>query len=108
MVGGAEPLSLADARARLNEVVHSPVRFTLLAALSTVDDATYQVLKDELDISYALLSKHAAILEEHGYLDVQKSFLAKKPQTVFRLTRAGRKAYKDHLAAIEEIKRGLR
>lgn len=96
-------MSLAEARGRLNEVVHSPVRFTLMAALSTVDDATYQVLKDELGVSYALLSKHAAILEEHGYLEVHKSFLAKKPQTVFRLTRVGRKAYKDHVAALQEI-----
>ena len=101
-------MSLGEARARLDDVVHSPVRFTIMAALSTVDDATYQVLKDELDVSYALLSKHAAILEERGYLEVHKSFLAKKPQTVFRLTRAGRTAYKDHVAALAEIQRGLR
>lgn len=101
-------MTLGAARARLDDVVHSPVRFTIMAALATVDDATYQVLKDELDVSYALLSKHASILEEHGYLEVRKSFLAKKPQTVFRLTRAGRRAYKGHIDALEEIKRGLR
>lgn len=92
---------------RLNDVVRSPVRFTIMAALSTVDDATYQVLKEELETSYALLSKHAAILEEHGYLEVHKSFLAKKPQTVFRLTRVGRKAFQNHVAALNEIQRGL-
>lgn len=101
-------MSLGEARGRLNDVVHSPVRFTIMAALSTVDDATYQILKEELEVSYALLSKHAAILEEHGYLEVRKSFLAKKPQTVFRLTRAGRNAYKDHVSALQEIQRGLR
>lgn len=78
-----------------------------MAALSTVDDATYQVLKEELETSYALLSKHAGILEEHGYLEVHKSFLAKKPQTVFRLTRVGRKAFQNHVAALNEIQRGL-
>ncbi|WP_157359046.1 winged helix-turn-helix domain-containing protein [Arthrobacter sp. Soil782] len=93
---------------RLNDVVNSPVRFTIMAALATVDDATYQVLKEELETSYALLSKHAAILEERGYLEVHKSFLAKKPQTVFRLTNAGRRAFEDHVAALEEIQRGFR
>lgn len=60
--------------------MHSPVRFTLMAALAIVDDASYQVLKKELDVSYALLSKHAAILEEQGLIELKKSFLGKKPK----------------------------
>lgn len=101
-------MSLGEAMSRIDDVIHSPVRFTIMAALSSVDDATYQVLKEELGISYALLSKHAAILEDHGYLEAQKSFLAKKPQTVFRLTRAGRKAFHAHTMALRDIQRGLR
>ncbi|GAA4886099.1 winged helix-turn-helix domain-containing protein [Serinicoccus chungangensis] len=92
---------------RLDDVVHSPVRFTIMAALSTVDDATYQILKQELDVSYALLSKHAGILEDHGYLRVHKSFLAKKPQTVFALTPQGRQAFNHHVQALDEIRHGL-
>lgn len=100
-------MSLGAAMGRLDDVVHSPVRFTIMAALSTVDDATYQVLKQELGVSYALLSKHAAILEGHGYLRVHKSFLAKKPQTVFTLTPNGRKAFTQHVQALDEIRHGL-
>ncbi|KUG54472.1 hypothetical protein AVL62_04515 [Serinicoccus chungangensis] len=100
-------MSLGAAMGRLDDVVHSPVRFTIMAALSTVDDATYQVLKQELGISYALLSKHAAILEDHGYLKAHKSFLVKKPQTVFTLTPRGRKAFTRHVQALDEIRRGL-
>lgn len=93
---------------RLDEVVHSPVRFAIMAALASVDDATYQALKEELGASYALLSKHATILEDKGYLEINKSFLGKKPHTVFRLTRAGRKAYRDHTTALQDLQRGLR
>ncbi|MHA7272709.1 winged helix-turn-helix domain-containing protein [Arthrobacter sp. TMT4-20] len=93
---------------RLDEVVHSPVRFAIMAALASVDDATYQALKDELGTSYALLSKHATILEDKGYLEINKSFLGKKPHTVFRLTKAGRKAYRDHTTALKDLQRGLR
>ncbi|MBP2217355.1 transcriptional regulator [Arthrobacter sp. CAN_C5] len=46
--------------------------------------------------------------EEQGYLEAQKSFLAKKPQTVFRLTRRGRTAFRDHTTALRDIQRGLR
>lgn len=101
-------MTLGESRARLDDLVHSPVRFTMMAALASVDDATYQVLKDELGVSYALLSKHAAILEEHELIEIKKSFLGKKPQTVFRLTRKGRKAFKEHVSALEEILKGLR
>lgn len=101
-------MSLGDALRQLNDTIHSPVRFALMSALASVDDASYQSLKTELNITYGLLSKHAAILEEAGYVDITKSFLAKKPQTTFRLTRLGRKAYKEHVRALDELRKGLR
>ena len=79
-----------------------------MAALTSVDDATYQSLRKELGTSYALLSKHATILEDHGYLETNKSFLAKKPHTVLRPRRAGRKAFHDHTTALKDLQRGLR
>lgn len=101
-------MSLGEAMNDLNDVVHSPVRFAIMAGLASVDDATYQVLKEELGVSYALLTKHATILEDHGYLEIHKSFLAKKPQTVFRLTRLGRNAFADHVAALRRLQIGFR
>ena len=88
--------------------MHSPVRLTLMSALASVDSADYQTLKDELDVSYALLSKHASILEEAGYVAVTKSFDRKTPRTTYRLTRVGRAAHATHLAALDRIVRGLR
>ncbi|WP_196868089.1 transcriptional regulator [Arthrobacter sp. CAN_A212] len=41
-------------------------------------------------------------------MEAQKSFLAKKPQTVFRLTSRGRTAFRDQTTALSEIQRGLR
>ncbi len=100
-------MTLAAARQSLDDVVHSPVRLTIMCALASVDSADYQTLKDALDVSYALLSKHAAILEDAGYLMSEKTFRGKTPQTHFRLTRAGRAALAAHLDALDEIVRGL-
>lgn len=100
-------MSLASARLALDDRVHSPVRFALMSALNSVDQADYQTVRDALDVSYALLTKHATILEEAGYLRVRKDFVAKTPRTQYSLTGRGRRAYAAHLAAIDELVRGL-
>lgn len=100
-------MSLATARAALDDVIHSPVRLTLMCALASVDSADYQTLRAEMDVSYALLSKHAAILERAGYLAVTKAFDDRTPQTHYRLTGRGRRALTAYLAALDEIVLGL-
>lgn len=44
---------------------------------------------------------------EAGYLRVRKEFVGKIPQTHYSLTGRGRRAYAAHLAAIDELVRGL-
>lgn len=100
-------MSLAEARASLDDVIHSPVRLTLMCALASVDSADYQTLRAEMDVSYALLSKHTAILERAGHLHVTKVFEGRTPQTHYRLTSTGRRALTAYLAALDEIVRGL-
>ena len=78
-----------------------------MSALNSVDRADYQTIKASLGLSYALLTKHATILERAGYLRVIKEFSAKTPQTNYSLTRTGRAAYNAHLAALDELVAGL-
>lgn len=100
-------VGLAEAREALDDVIHSPVRLTLMSALASVDSVDYQTLRQEMGVSYALLSKHAAILERAGYLKVTKQFDDRTPTTRYRLTRAGRAAHTAYLAALDEVVRGL-
>ncbi|MBW3085354.1 hypothetical protein KEM60_01551 [Austwickia sp. TVS 96-490-7B] len=98
---------LASARHRLDEVIHSPVRFAVMCALNSVDAADNATLREQLDLSYSLLGKHAAILHEVGYLRIDKSFLGTTACTSYRLTRLGRRALHDHLEALDVLVRGL-
>lgn len=107
MSAARAPLTLAEARAALDDLVHSPVRLTLMSALASVDSADYQTLRVQMDVSYALLTKHATILEEAGYLTVSKSFVGRTARTTYRLTRKGRSAYRTHVAALDRIVQGL-
>lgn len=100
-------MGLAAAREALDDLIHSPVRLTLMSALASVESADYQTLRQEMGVSYALLSKHATILENAGYLAVSKQFDGRTPTTRYRLTRRGRAAHTAYLAALDEIVRGL-
>ena len=100
-------MSLERALQALDDLVHSPVRFALMSALNSVDQADYQTIKQSLGLSYALLTKHATILEHAGYLRTIKEFAAKTPRTSYALTAKGRSAYTAHLAALDELVGGL-
>lgn len=96
-------MSPANFRDDLDDLVHSPVRFSLLASLANVDSADYQSLKEALDVSYALLSKHAALLDDAGYIRIQKKSAGRTRQTRYRMTTKGRLAFEKHVKALERI-----
>lgn len=100
-------MNLEEARIALNDTIHSPVRLVLMAALNSVDSADYQSLREELGVSYSLLSKHAAILEQAGYLKISKAFDGRTPITHLNLTRDGRQAFQSYLSALDRLVRGL-
>lgn len=91
------------ARHRLDEVIHAPVRFSIIAALATVDEADFATVRDAVEVSDSVLSKQVATLEGAGYVKVRKGYVGKRPRTWVSLTRAGRTAYAQHLAALREI-----
>ncbi|MFZ5552733.1 MAG: transcriptional regulator [Bacteroidota bacterium] len=47
-----------------------------------------------------------AALEKSGYIEVKKQFIGRKPQTTYRATRQGKKAFTDHLDALEQFLKG--
>ena len=96
-------LSHEHARWRLDEVIHHPVRFSIMAALHSVDEAEFATVRDTVQISDSVLSKQASTLAGSGYVKFRKGYVGVRPRTWLSLTRAGRRAYERHLAALREI-----
>jgi hypothetical protein len=42
-------------------------------------------------------------MEQAGYVQIRKGFVGKRPRTSARLTPAGRAAFDQHVAALQEI-----
>ena len=96
----------SHARHRLDDVIHAPVRFSIVATLAGVDEAEFALIRDEGEVSDSVLSKQVSTLEQAGYVKVRKGYVGKRPRIWLSLTRAGRSAYTGHLAALREIAGG--
>ncbi len=95
------------ARHRLDEIIHAPVRLSIVAALAQVDEAEFAHVRDTVEVSDSVLSKQATQLEAAGYVKIRKGYVGKRPRTWLSLTPAGRTAYTGHLDALRAIAEGL-
>ncbi len=92
--------------AELNEIIHQPVRLRIMAALmalSPADEVDFNYLRDLLDVTDGNLGAHLRKLEEAGYITVNKLFIERKPRTFISASAKGRRAFKEHVAALESI-----
>jgi DNA-binding MarR family transcriptional regulator len=96
-VTGAHP------RHHLDPVIHAPIRLSIMAYLSEVDRAEFGLVRDSVELTAPALSKQVSMLEEVGYVRVDKGYVGKRPRTWLSLTRAGGAALTAHLAALRAI-----
>jgi len=90
-------------RTRLDDLVHQPVRFSLMAALAKAEELEFRFLRDTLGVSDSVLSRQASTLEEAGYVNIRKGFVGKRPRTWLSVTVIGRKTFEEHVQALREI-----
>ena len=90
-------------KARLNTVIHAPNRLQICAFLMPLQEAEFQVLRDELDVSDSVLSKHLKQLEEAGYVTFRKGAVNGRQRMWASLTKAGRKAFSAHVEELTRI-----
>ena len=99
-------MSTAHARHQLDEIIHAPTRFSIVAALAFTDKAEFAAVRDAVEISDSTLSKQASALEQAGYVKVTKGYVGKRPRTWLSLTPTGREAFTRHLEALRCIAEG--
>ncbi|MBM2616625.1 transcriptional regulator [Actinoplanes sp. LDG1-06] len=90
-------------RHRLDPVIHSPIRLSIVACLAAADKAEFAFVRDTVEVSDSVLSRQVTLLAEAGYVNARKGYVGKRPRTWLSLTAAGREAYGKHLAALTAI-----
>jgi DNA-binding HxlR family transcriptional regulator len=87
----------------LNPVIHGKLRLALLSLLSSVDEAEFTWLRTKTGSTDGNLGAQLMKLEEAGYLAVEKKFVHRKPQTLYRMTEVGRQALTDYVQALKQL-----
>lgn len=87
----------------IDDVIHGRVRLAVMAYLSGAAAADFNELKAKVGGTDGNLSVHLRKLEEAGYIEVEKRFLGRKPQTICRLSDRGRDAWLRYIARLEQL-----
>ncbi len=87
----------------LNKAFENRVRLGIMSALLVNDSINFKELKRLLDVTDGNLASHIKALEKKEYITFEKSFIDRKPNTTYSITKLGRLAFKKHVAAIENL-----
>jgi DNA-binding MarR family transcriptional regulator len=91
----------------LDPHIHPPARLQLVTMLTAVSEAEFATLRDSLDVSDSVLSKHVSTLAAVGYVSSRKGTRAGRRTTWVALTPAGRRALRSHVAALRALIAGV-
>lgn len=87
----------------LNPVIHGKLRLALLSLLAGVDEADFTWLRSRTGSTDGNLGAQLVKLEEAGYVAVEKRFVHRKPQTLYRMTESGRAALTEYVQALRQM-----
>ncbi|MBK7427195.1 MAG: transcriptional regulator [Saprospiraceae bacterium] len=87
----------------LHKAFESRIRLGIMSALAVNDTLDFNALKEYLDLTDGNLASHLKGLEKEAFIDVKKSFIGRKPNTTYFMTKAGKIAFDAHLKALEKL-----
>jgi len=88
----------------LDRVIHEKARLGILTSLLThAAGLLFSDLKSLCALTDGNLSRHLQILQEAGLVEVWKGFKGKRPQTLCRITAAGRARFREYLNILEHV-----
>ena len=87
----------------LNKEFESRVRLGIMSVLMVNEWVDFTEMKTLLEITDGNLASHSTALEKSDYIEVKKEFVGKKPRTSYRATASGKKAFDEHLTALEKL-----
>ncbi len=82
---------------KVDRLIHEPARLAIMALLYGTKEADFLFILRQTGLTKGNLSVHLSKLEEAGYIEIEKRFVGKKPQTLCRLTPKGQRAFERYL-----------
>lgn len=90
-----------------HKAFESRIRLGIMSALAVNEKLSFTELKEYLDLTDGNLASHVKALEKDGFINMNKSFVDRKPHTSYFITKAGVNAFNEHLKALENLIRKI-
>ena len=87
----------------LNKAFESRVRLGIMSILMVNETVDFASIKEQLQLTDGNIASHITALEKLDYIQITKQFIGKKPNTSYSATPAGKKAFSEHLDALEKL-----
>ena len=87
----------------INKAFDHRIRLGIMSVLMVNESADFSTLKELLGVTDGNLASHAKALESEAYIIVEKQFIGRKPNTSYIATKEGKKAFQEHIEALEKL-----
>ena len=91
----------------IDKLIHEPARLKILAQLYVIDSADFIFIMRQTGLTQGNVSAHLNKLEAAEYIEIQKGYVGKRPQTMIFMTKKGRKAFSQYIKQMREVFDGL-
>ncbi len=87
----------------LHKAFENRVRLGIMSVLTIQESLDFNALKEYLKVTDGNLASHLKALEKENFIRVEKSFIGRKPNTKYFITKEGKKAFEKHIEALEKL-----
>lgn len=87
----------------INKAFDHRIRLGIMSILMVNESADFNRLKELLGVTDGNLASHTKALESENYIQIEKQFIGKKPNTKYSATKIGKNAFKEHIDALEKL-----
>jgi DNA-binding MarR family transcriptional regulator len=88
---------------QFDELIHPSTRLSIAAILASTDWVDFSFVRDQLGLSDSALSKQFSVLEDAGYVTIERPVTERRRRVRVRFTNAGRRAFEGHVAALQAV-----
>lgn len=92
----------------INKAFENKARLGIMSILLMEDQASFNHLKESLQLTDGNLASHLKALEKLGYISVIKSFIGRKPNTNYSASKIGINEFKKHINALEQLLKNMK
>lgn len=87
----------------IDDTIHAKARLGIMSLLMVNGECDFVYLRKELHLTEGNLGNHIRVLEEAGYIQVNKTFAGKRPRTACLPTELGMNMFRQYIEGLERI-----